>query len=80
LNPQLGVGGTQRRMLRQHALEFGEAARVLIFELHARRPVSVLFGESGHPRRLDEFGNRLGLLAEAVLLRWLGAIAATGYA
>ena len=58
LHAQLGVACAQRRMLRQHAPELGEAARVLVLELHARRAIGVFPGEHLHALLGDERGDR----------------------
>src|SRR6516225_1026999 len=64
-------------MLCQHAFEVSEAARVLVFELHARRSVCVLVCKCRHVRRPDELGNGTRLCVESRPLRRLGAVSAT---
>ena len=78
LHAELRVGRAQRRVLGQLLLELGEAARVLVLELHARRAVGVFLGELLHAARSCSglamaSTSALELLALLVLLRAVAA-------
>src|SRR6516162_3620037 len=64
-------------MLCQYAFEVSEAARVLVFELHARRSVCVLVRKYRHARRPDELGNGTRFRLKSHPLLRLGAVSAT---
>ena len=52
------------RMLRELIGEFAPAARVLVLELHARRPERVTFGGLGHAQLFEILGGGLGFFGE----------------
>ena len=78
LHAELRVDRAERRMLGQLCLELGEAARVLVLELHARRAVGVALGEGLHPRLAENRDDVRHLLAEALALGRVRAVAAAG--
>src|SRR5262245_62325553 len=67
-------------MLGQHSLEFREAARVLVLELHTRRSISVLLRKRRHACRQNKIGDRARLRTEALPLLPIGTVAAAGQA
>src|SRR4051794_33377882 len=63
-------------MLGQHLLELGEAARILVLKLHARRPEGVPLRKGLHARPSDCVRDNIGLRSEGLALVELGPIAA----
>ena len=79
LAAELGVGRAQRRVLGQRFLELGEAARILVLELNARRSVGILPGEGRHALVLQRPGHDADLGLELRRLVLLRAIADAGH-
>ena len=79
LHADLGVGRTKCGMLAQLLLELGEAARVLVLELHACRAIGVFAGELLHALAQQRLGDDLDLALELGLLLLLRAVADAGH-